>query len=65
MNAALPDVDPKSYAHAVGAVMKDRCISHWLKRALLDLERRDPVDALDDLETALRLARIRYEEAAS
>lgn len=62
MSATQPTIVPTSYAEDAASVQKDASTSFWLRRAIFDLERRDPVDVISDLETALRLAVKRNEE---
>lgn len=37
-------------AHTVDSVLRSRDASAWLRRAVLDLLDRDPIDALNDVE---------------
>jgi len=49
------------YMEKRDAVLKDRSASDWLKNALFSLERRDPCDALGDVEVLLELEKLRLE----
>ena len=44
------------------ALMADFSVRDWLKRAICDLERRDAVDVVHDLELLTELFRRRLEE---
>jgi hypothetical protein len=36
-------------------ILSDPCASYWLKRAIVDSQARDIVDALNDAETLVRV----------
>jgi hypothetical protein len=46
-------------------VSGDPAVSYWLARALADLMKRDPVDALHDCETLVELMKLRVNEACT
>lgn len=46
-----------SYAELRHQTLEDESTSPWLKRAILELERRDPVDSLSDAEVLVSLFR--------
>jgi hypothetical protein len=51
-----------SYSRQCADFMNDPSVSDWLKRAVLALSRRDPVDALGDVSLLMMLATQRIEE---
>ncbi len=42
----------------------DPSVSVWLKKAISELEQRDPVDAMNDAELLLHLMNLRFKEIA-
>jgi hypothetical protein len=52
-----------SYADAYFARQQDPATSYWLARAMVDLARRDPLDAFADVEALYHLAKMRMDEA--
>ena len=51
-------------ATMIDEVLSDPSSSEWVKTALLDLLRRDPIDALNDLDTLLTLMQKRLADIA-
>jgi hypothetical protein len=47
------------YEKQKDAILRDPSASFWLKTAVWDLDRRDPVDALEDLEVLMNLCQVR------
>lgn len=60
----LDPIIPNEYSILRGSHMADPTCSNWLRFAIGSLENRDPVDAANDAEALLRLAKIRCEEVA-
>ena len=50
------------YATVRNVTRQHRGTSFWLSAALADLDRRDPVDALNDAETLAKIQRQRWAE---
>lgn len=53
---------PVGYIETRAAIIADPAATYWLRDAMAALEKRDPVDALKDAETLLRLAQLRVTE---
>lgn len=51
------------YAKQRDAILADFSASEWLKRAVLHLEKRDPLDAQTDCDTLADLQALRVAEA--
>lgn len=56
------EIEGESYAAACAVIMNDPSTSDWLKRSVLALSRRDPVDALGDASVLIMLVTQRIEE---
>lgn len=50
------------YAGLRDSIMANEETSYWMKRAIRDLEKRDPVDAIGDAELLKGLMEMRMEE---
>ncbi|MFA5426672.1 MAG: hypothetical protein WC279_00515 [Sulfurimonas sp.] len=37
-------------------------VSHWLKRVIIELEKRDIIDVLDDIELLHKIFSLKFEE---
>ena len=59
----MPQEKPNSYDQARLAVMTDPSVRTWVKRAVKDLEARDPIDAADDADLVANLMALRSTEA--
>ena len=59
----MPQEKPNSYDQARLAVMTDPSVRTWVKRAVNDLEARDPIDAADDADLVANLMALRSTEA--
>lgn len=46
------------------SILSDPTASYWLKQRIEELQERDPVDALNDIEMLKRLTESRLEEMA-
>lgn len=51
------------YDHARLAVMTDPSVRTWVKDAIAELEKRDPVDAADDARLVAKLMAMRSTDA--
>ena len=51
-----------TYASQKRLLETDPTVSNWLKEAVLDLERRDPMDAANDAELLSSLCKLRMKE---
>jgi hypothetical protein len=49
----------KTYEQQRDEILADFAASEWLKRAVLALDKRDPVDAADDVTALLDLQHVR------
>lgn len=52
-----------SYTALASGILADNAASEWLKRAVLALEKRDPVDAHSDVVTLMAITTLRWREA--
>jgi len=52
----------KSYTEQRAPIIASPCVSYWLKGAIMALEKRDPIDALNDAELLAELARARVDD---
>ena len=43
-------LDKRSFEQCRQALLNDPAVSHWVKRAMAELDRRDPLDAAHDLD---------------
>ena len=50
------------YLEARSAIIADPSATYWLRDAMAALEKRDPLDALQDAETLALLAQLRAKE---
>lgn len=51
----------QTYMQRRAAILDDRSASFWLKGALMALEVRDPVDAINDVEILRQMAQLRFD----
>ena len=58
----IPAPATKSYMDQRRAIFADLSASFWIREAILTLERRDPVDAVADVEVLLALAMVRMKD---
>lgn len=50
---------------AADALITDPTTSHWLRDRLAEIDERDPVDAVNDCEVLLKIARLNYHQATA
>ena len=60
-STAGPQVAVRWSADSVLTLLEDPSVTDWFKRAVCDLARRDPLDALHDAELLCALMRDRWE----
>jgi hypothetical protein len=56
------ECEGENYRDVCKTMLADPAVSDWLKRGILALARRDPVDALGDCSMLMTLATARIEE---
>lgn len=50
------------YLEARASIISDPSATYWLREAMSSLEKRDPIDALNDAEALALLAQLRAKE---
>jgi len=61
-NRAQSVPEPGNYSVLCAAYLADLSASNWLKSAIKALDKRDPVDALNDLNCISKLTQMRCDE---
>ncbi len=56
------NIDFAPYEYVRSVVLSRSDTSYWLRAALVDLEERDPVDAMNDLDVLKGLLERRFDE---